>query len=186
MSIKLDILMNHPQYVEEIALWYWNHWGIKYPTRTLSDWKEQLYLSTSIPITLVAIDISNLGSRIVGTVSLHYKGLSNYPADSVWLTALFVNPSDRHQGIGTALIDFACEYAKKLNVKELNLFTYTNGEIYFKKGWAVSSEDKGCLIMQKKIMLPVLESSQQGSGNLTLFRQSKEEIGIENTSSYSH
>ena|SRR3990167_5733963 len=156
MSLNIYLVADHPEFINQIAHWYQLQWGEKYPEKTLSDWVKTIFISRLTPTTFVAIDESTKSRRLVGTVALHKQGMDDSDPESIWLTALYVNESDRHKGIGTKLLQAASAHAQQVDISKLYLFTFTSGEIYTKQGWYITSETnihgKRAIIMEKAIL----------------------------------
>jgi GNAT superfamily N-acetyltransferase len=78
----------------------------------------------------------------VGTVSLIEHNMDTRRDLSPWLAALFVLPSHRGGGIGTALVH-RCEHeAWRVDVSRLYLYTTTARGLYERLGWVPFTEEE--------------------------------------------
>jgi GNAT superfamily N-acetyltransferase len=114
-------LADSPDAVPLLARWFHREWH-DFDGRSLADIEEQLaenLTRDSIPITFLA----QSGSELVGTVSLDLSDLPAFDHFSPWLASLYVLPSARGVGIGTALVRHAQKFATSRGVKRIHLWT---------------------------------------------------------------
>jgi predicted N-acetyltransferase YhbS len=87
-----------------------------------------------IPTALVAHE----GDRFVGTVSLIACDEDSRPQYTPWVAALWVEPGDRQQGIGAALVERAVEFAFGTGAKRAYLLAGPHRRSYYEGlGWSV-------------------------------------------------
>jgi GNAT superfamily N-acetyltransferase len=90
--------------------------------------------------------VAELNNKVVGTDSL----------DENWIRTVFVSPSLHGQGIGTALMDYLEDKAKKLGMKFINIKSSPFAVNFYKKrGYkkvkAIVSEVGPITLMKKKL-----------------------------------
>lgn len=137
------VLEQKPEFFAQVA--HWHHaecerQGIK-STLVMRQQRLVLHVQNNvIPKTLIAI--SNY--RLVGCVSLvnyTYRSSERMPKvdteTPVWLGNLFVPEQYRRQGIGTALIDAAKNYARDFGLTELWLSATDYTDYYQRRGWEI-------------------------------------------------
>ncbi|WP_051235451.1 GNAT family N-acetyltransferase [Marinimicrobium agarilyticum] len=84
----------------------------------------------ALPVTLVA----HKAGQPLGSVSLlRYQAAGT--GNRLWLSNLYVEASVRKGGLGEALLEHACRYAKAQGEKALWLFTDDQQAFYRKRGW---------------------------------------------------
>ncbi|WP_347332040.1 GNAT family N-acetyltransferase [Marinimicrobium locisalis] len=83
-----------------------------------------------LPVTLVA----HKAGQPLGSVSL-LRYLAAGTGNRLWLSNLYVESSVRNRGLGQALMEHACRYAKAQGERELWLFTDDQRAFYRKRGW---------------------------------------------------
>ena len=76
-------------------------------------------ISKNIPRTIIVVT----GNKIIGVCNLLMHDLDSRPDIYPWLGNLFVDENYRNQGVSRLLINEAIKQAKKLDLKELYLYT---------------------------------------------------------------
>lgn len=71
----------------------------------------------------------------VGSVSLVSYRATDAEVASIWLTNMYVVPEHRHQGLATALLQKAEDYARSIQVQNLSLFAQDAKDFYLKRRW---------------------------------------------------
>jgi len=135
---RIEPLSQHLPLVETIAAWHWNEWGHADPNGSLQDWTESLRARSrpaGVPSTFIAISEQN--GDPVGSVCLVALDMDTHPELSPWLAGLFVAPSSRGHGIGSALARHAMTRAFEAGVETLYLYTSTATSLYQRLGWHV-------------------------------------------------
>jgi predicted N-acetyltransferase YhbS len=127
-------LAAHMEHVEILAQWHLREWGEPGPTSDHAFWRNCLVQSANrdhIPISYVAID----QDAVLGSISLIAHNMDTHLELSPWLAALYVIPSHRRRGIGSALVRHLVQQAHRLEMPRLYLYTSTARDLYAKLGW---------------------------------------------------
>lgn len=107
----------------------------------------------SIPTVLVLLD----ETKPAGMVTLCLDDLSGRPELNPWLAGLYVDPAYRGKGYGRQLIAELENYALKLQIERLSLYSSNAVGLYVKAGWVtVETFDRGGKvfhIMQKSLVI---------------------------------
>jgi GNAT superfamily N-acetyltransferase len=134
MSQTIALLGHHLELVPLIARWHWDEWGGDYDDSSLDEWTTQLAAKTRIdglPCSWVAF----VDDEPVGSVVLELDGVEPRPELKPDLAGLYVLPTHRHHGIGSALVT-ACEAgAREFGVTDLYLYTERAETLYARLGW---------------------------------------------------
>jgi len=152
--MKITYLANHPEHVSTVAKWIFDEWGHESPGTTLESLEER-FLShlnrTAIPLTFLAMD----EDRPLGTVSLVAHDMVDHQELSPWLSAMYVLPEHRGQGIGTKLVKSVELISAHLEVEQLFLFTPDCEAFYTRLNWTVQERteyrEKDIALMVKEI-----------------------------------
>jgi predicted N-acetyltransferase YhbS len=87
-----------------------------------------------IPTAFVAYE----GDRFIGTVSIIACDEDTRPHYTPWVAALWVEPEDRQQGIGAALVDRAVAHAFGSGSGRVYLLSGPHKRSFYERlGWAV-------------------------------------------------
>lgn len=142
-ELHLALLENRPDFFAQVACWHHNECERQGLKSTLALRQQRLVLHVkeqALPKTLIMLQRDNL----VGCVSLvnyTYRSSERMPKVAtetpVWLSNLFVLDAYRQQGIGTALIAAAKNYAHDLGLSELWLSATDYTDYYQKRGWEI-------------------------------------------------
>ena len=139
-SLRIENIANNLDLVETIARWHWDEWGDSDPAGSLESWTERLRQRTNrdrIPTTYVALD----GDELLGSVTLVEHDISTWPGLSPWLAGVYVKPSRRGQGVGSALVRHAVRQAAEMGIARLYLYTDSARGFYEKLGWCHIADD---------------------------------------------
>jgi len=91
-----------------------------------------------IPTTFVA----HAGERFVGTVSVIACDEERRPHLTPWIAALWVEPDDRRQGAGAALVARAADFAFATGADRIHLLSRERRRAYYEGlGWSVAEAD---------------------------------------------
>jgi GNAT superfamily N-acetyltransferase len=135
-ELHIEPLGRHPQLVPVITAWHvpefdpegsWEHW-LEAHTREAR--------MSGVPCAWVAF----VGATPVGSVSLIEHNMDTHKELTPWLAALFVLPSHRGQGIGTALVQRCEEEAWATGANRLYLYTSPARLFYARLGWSTFAE----------------------------------------------
>jgi N-acetylglutamate synthase-like GNAT family acetyltransferase len=143
ISLDLIALEAMPGHFACVAQWHHQECERQGVKSSLALRQQRLVLhvqETRIPKTLIALR----DGQLVGCVSLvnyTYRSSERMPKvaseSPVWLSNLFVLEDQRHQGIGSALIDAAKKYACDIGQEELWLSATDYTDYYQKRGWEI-------------------------------------------------
>jgi GNAT superfamily N-acetyltransferase len=135
MTLRIELLADHPQHVETLARWHCEEDGRVGDGEWLEFWRDHLRRESGrdrIPVAFVALD----GGLPVGHVSLVEHNMSSHPELSPWLAGTLVHPSRRGAGVGAALVERAVGRAAELGIPRLYLYTERARALYERLGWA--------------------------------------------------
>ncbi len=137
-----------------VARWHWDEWGGGYPDSSLEEWIEQLSLKTvvdGLPSTWIAL----IGDQPVGSVTIELDGVEPRPELQPDVAGLFVLPSYRLRGIGSALMSACEEGARKAGIQQLYLHTEAAEQFYTRRGWTTMEQttflEQRAAIMSKRL-----------------------------------
>ncbi|MGF1547332.1 MAG: GNAT family N-acetyltransferase [Thiotrichales bacterium] len=122
-----------PETLEALAGWHQAQWGYLYPGRTLAQRIEGMrdYLSPDfLPSTFVA-----MADGVIGSAAIVPCDMEERAELSPWLASVYVAPSRRGQGVGSALVRHVMEAAAWHGYGELFLFTPDRESFYRRLGW---------------------------------------------------
>ena len=143
LAPDIFVLEQKPEFFAQVAHWHHQECERQGLKSSLSLRQQRLVLHVQQnphPKTLIALR----GKQLLGCVSLvnyTYRRSERMPkvaSDSpVWLSNLFVLEQYRQQGVGTALIDAAKNYAQDLGLTELWLSATDYTDYYQKRDWEI-------------------------------------------------
>ena len=131
-------LSDYPEYIKIVAMWAFGYWysnsGILF-SAVLADYQRRADFS-SLPVAWVAVE----DNKPIGIVSLKEYDLLSHKHLTPWLSALYVIPDFRKQGIAQKLIETVADYASSLGFQSLYLFTDNRKndyliQYYSSRGW---------------------------------------------------
>lgn len=134
MSIAIELLSSHPQYVDTLARWHYREWGDLMADWSAADAEQELAehaARQTLPTTLVA----TRGDELLGSVSLLAVDAVQFDDLGPWLGSLFVRPDARGAGLGRHLVEAAVGFAARHGVERLFLFTVEHRAWYESLGW---------------------------------------------------
>jgi len=153
MARRLIPASDHPTAAATVAGWLVTEWAHLYPDWDLSAATAELLAvgpGGEPPITWLLFDddISDRDAdaqdaemQVIGSVGLALDGElgdpvgADEPVSGIWLVNLFVTPSARRRGHGSALLDHAITSARDLGIGDLLLTTEHSTAHYRSKGW---------------------------------------------------
>jgi GNAT superfamily N-acetyltransferase len=145
-NVTIEPLGSYPDLIDVTVAWQMAEWD---PNGDVARWtrhRVEEAQMTGIPCAWVAF----VDGDPVGSVSLVESNMDTRPDLSPWLAALFVIPSHRGRGIGTALIRRCEREAWSVGANRLYLHTTTAQDLYERLGWATLGEEAyegGCVIL---------------------------------------
>lgn len=134
--MRIDLLADHPQHIHTLASAMLQQWRYAEPEHTLETRTVQLrnHLNRdALPIAWVAHDTN----QVVGTAALRTHDLEDRQELTPWLAGVLVLPAFRRQGIGAALCAAVEQFARRLGVQTLYLYTLDQQGLYGALGWRV-------------------------------------------------
>ena len=135
MSVVIKYLADHPEFIPQIATWYFNAWGHHESDNSMEKIAARLNTKLNrarVPIPIVAI----VDGKLLGTAQLKAHEMEIYPDREFWLGGVYVDESARNQRIAQQLTHRIEEIARHLGIHELFLQTARlDGGLYAKSGW---------------------------------------------------
>lgn len=134
MSYSIDLLGHHPNLVALVARWHWDEWGADYVDSSLDEWTKRLATKTrtdGLPCSWIAF----ADAEPVGSVVLELDGVEPRPELKPDLAGLYVLPTYRNRGIGSALVRACAAGAREFSVFDLYLYTEGAETLYARLGW---------------------------------------------------
>ena len=135
MIAKIEYLADYPEFIPQIATWYFTEWGHKQLDnsieRTCAGLRSKLNRGRA-PIPIIAL----AGGKLIGAAQLKIREMDIYPDREFWFGALYVDSTARRQGVGELLAKRIESISKQLGIAELFLQTERlDGGLYAKIGW---------------------------------------------------
>jgi GNAT superfamily N-acetyltransferase len=133
VKFEIGFLANHVAFVPEVARWFHAEWSHLRPGDSVEAWAESLKRSLrtgGVQSHFVAFD----HSVYLGSALLVRHDLPERSQLEPWLAGLFVVPSARRQGIGTALVNRVAGEARQVGVQRLYLATL-HPAFFERLGW---------------------------------------------------
>ena len=152
--MQIDPLVDHPGLAPILARWHGDEWEDLRPHWGYQAALDELRSHTNrdaIPFTLVALD----GDLVLGSVSLIVEDLPGWEHLTPWLASVFVAPDARGRGVGTAMVEYAAQFASRLGITRLHLFTGGQEDFYRRLGWTALAasrlRDHDVLVMIREL-----------------------------------
>ncbi len=124
---------------------WWREEGV--PLEMVAQRVGESLSSSPLPATLVALS----GHAFVGTVSVIASDMDERPQYMPWLAALWVEPEQRGQGAGRALVKAAEDLAKSAGHAALYLAAMPDNAVYYAPlGWCTLEDDVAGLIVMRR------------------------------------
>lgn len=136
-KIKILNLNDCPQHIPCLAAWHHAEWSYLNPGQSMEQRLERMrmYLCDDfMPSTWVAIDKND---QVLGSAAIRDYDMDTHMHLSPWLASVFVDPTQRKQGIGSALVQHVMNQARANGCKEIFLFTPDQAALYRKLGWRI-------------------------------------------------
>lgn len=139
--LRVVPLREHPQAIEQLALWHFAQWGPANPVNNVERRIARLQghlVPGRVPQTFVALD----DELLLGSASLVAADLPSRDDLSPWLASVYVNPPQRGRGVGAALVNRVADEARALGLPTLYLFTPDRAAFYARLGWTIVEHDE--------------------------------------------
>ncbi|MCH8622849.1 GNAT family N-acetyltransferase [Undibacterium sp. TS12] len=133
--MQITYLADHLHHIPILANWQHEQFSYLAPAVSLEQRMEKLTASAQkqgMPLSFIAVD----NDKLLGSASLLQKTIT-HPHLSPWLSAVYVTPAHRRQGIATALTQHVVQAAASMGVRQLYLFTPDKAAMYARLGWQV-------------------------------------------------
>ena len=137
-GVRISYLIDHPEYVPQLALWLFKQWDSILGEKTLETRirKLQAHMNRDeLPIAWVA----HADGQLFGTAALRVHDLEERDDLTPWLGGVFVGSGFRRRGIGAALCARVEDAARSRGVQTLYLFTLDKQAWYARLGWTLLS-----------------------------------------------
>lgn len=143
MQIVFYDLFDRPDMLPLVAQWTYEEWWSNKPHKTVemvvNAWKKRI-VDSGIPLTLVG----ELDHKLVGMVSLVDidVGMEHRTDLWPWVSAVYVLPEYRRQGVGGALLEAITSKVVTLGIRSVYLYTYDQTEFYKSYGWSILEKEQ--------------------------------------------
>jgi predicted N-acetyltransferase YhbS len=128
--IRIVHLADYPQHQQQVIDWQWQAFGSDNSRAFFASVVESSLRHDGLPITFIAL----LDDKPVGTVGLWRCDLISRQDLTPWLAALYVDESQRGNGLGLQLQQFVQDYSLQAGFSELYLYAEFSG-YYERHGW---------------------------------------------------
>ena len=135
-GVRISYLIDHPEYIPELAQWLFERWGPILGEKTLEVRIKKLKAHMNrdeLPIAWVA----HANGQVLGTAALRVHDLEEREDLTPWLGGVFVGSEFRRRGIGAALSATVEDAARSRGIQTLYLFTLDKRAWYSRLGWTV-------------------------------------------------
>jgi N-acetylglutamate synthase-like GNAT family acetyltransferase len=135
-GVRISYLIEHPEYIPELAQWLFEHWGSILGQETLDVRTKKLKTHMNrdkLPIAWIA----HANGQLLGTAALRVHDLEGREDLTPWLSGVFVGSQFRRQGIGAALCAAVEDEARSRAIDTLYLFTLDKQAWYSRLGWTI-------------------------------------------------
>lgn len=143
MQIVFHDLSDKPDMLPVVAQWAYDQWWSSDPQKTVEmvveSWKKRV-ADRGIPLTLVG----ERDRKPIGMVSLVEcdVGMEHRMELSPWVSAVYVLPGYRRQGIGGLLLKAITTRVAAMGIPRVYLYTYDQTEFYKSHGWSLLDREK--------------------------------------------
>jgi GNAT superfamily N-acetyltransferase len=132
--VVIQPLAQHPSFLRVAVLWFEAEWPEYFATQTPGA-AERTFQATDQTWLAASID-----GEPVGVIALRPYPITDEPEFSPALGGLYVAPSFRRRGVGEALIEAACDLARRKGVERLHLSTIPARTLVERLGWTQIAE----------------------------------------------
>jgi len=152
-EIKIDCLdFNDKDKINTIANWYFDEWSTP-KEKTFNRLESQPNDDVLVQV------IATKQNQLLGTAGLAnqvnlIKVHERFKFYKPWVALIYTDKLYRRQGIGKLMLEEIEKHAKKNNLKEIYLYSFTAESLYIKCGWKtidrVSYKEHNTAIMKKE------------------------------------
>ena len=137
ISFKVVALAEHPHHWQTAAEWSFEAWKHDFPSDTVQTYLDQYALAASESEELLEVfAATDSHGNLLGVATLvDDDELPDAPEPGPWLAAVFVTPSAREFGVGSALVEHVVNRARELGYPKIYLYTEHQELWYASKGW---------------------------------------------------
>ena len=137
ISFKVIALAEHPHHWQTAAEWSFEAWKHEFPSDTVQTYLDQYALAASESEELLEVfAATDSHGNLLGVATLvDDDELPDAPEPGPWLAAVFVTPSAREFGVGSALVEHVVNRARELGYPKIYLYTEHQELWYASKGW---------------------------------------------------
>lgn len=134
-DFRIQNLVDYPQFIPTLAAWHHAQWSYLDLGKSIAQRTATLrtHRRTAVPMTVVALSADEL----LGSASLIAHDMDTRMDLSPWLASVYVDPSHRGQGVGSALVRAIVARATAMGFPTLYLFTPDRARFYEHLGWRV-------------------------------------------------
>lgn len=133
--MEMAELKQYAQFIPTLAEWHHKQWAYINPggsvEQRISSYQAHLE-SEGIPKMFVAVS----GDKLLGSASLIPHDMDTRMDLSPWLASVFVDPAQRNQGAGSALVRHVVKEAGAMGYETIYLFTPDRAALYARLGWS--------------------------------------------------
>ena len=127
-------LADRADLIPTLGGWFYKEWGRNFPDLTPAAFEGKLRQRLNrdrVPLVLVLLrDDSPIASA-----SLKIQEMETHPQYLHWLGSVYVLPKYQGKGIGSNLVQYSVNEAKRLAVHDLYLYTRSHENFYTRLGW---------------------------------------------------
>lgn len=127
--MQLVKLQEHPEFIEDMALWFHEKWGVS-RSAYLASMKDCLKNQSPVPQWYCVMD----EGKYIGGLGIIENDFHDRKDLSPNICAVYVEQAYRCRGIAGELLNFVCEDMKKQGVDTLYLLT-DHTSFYERYGW---------------------------------------------------
>jgi GNAT superfamily N-acetyltransferase len=155
--MEFTYLKHKPEFIPQIANWYFELWGYLMETPSVEIIKNKLQTqlnSNKIPLVLLLIE----NDKLLGACQLKFHEMDIYPEKEHWLGGVYICHKQRGKGLAKKMVIKAKDIANSLCIKTLYLQTENlTGGIYAHLGWKpieqITNKGEQVLVMQCDLTL---------------------------------
>ncbi|SHO54356.1 GNAT family N-acetyltransferase [Vibrio quintilis] len=119
--MEVSFLADYPQYIDQIAHWYFDEWGYLVPEITVDEVKENVSGKAQSRHDIPLIFVIHQHGKPAGVVELKYRENANHPDYEHWIGGVYVSPAFRGTGVARILVETAKKHAVTLGLTKLYL-----------------------------------------------------------------